>query len=288
VTARPGSARAALCALALLAGCGGPARKVDEGATLERARRPREALAAYQAALGELGDGALDGERAALRLTAVRRAADIAYLELGDYAAAVAYYRRLVALSPGTPEARAARATIADVYRERFGDPVAAVAQYAALAAEGGEGADRAQLRVAQLYLELGNAEQARTEARALLERWPASPAAAEARLVTARALARDGRVDAAVAAYEEAARTAGGGQLAALAREAAADLLAGDGRLDRALALYAAALDGHPNPAAVRTSLEATRRRREAQGVARPGDRAAALDHHLRKEQRR
>jgi tetratricopeptide (TPR) repeat protein len=284
---RSGRPLALLAALALAA-CGGPARKVDDGASHERERRPREALAAYQAALGELGDGALEGELAALRLTAVRRAADISYLELGDYAAAVAYYRRLVALAPGSPDARAARATIAEIYRERFRDPVAAVAQYAALAAEGGPGADRAHLQVARLYLELDNAEQARTEARALAERWPDSDAAAQARLVTAQAYAREGRVDDAVATYEAAARAAGGGEVAALALEAAANLLSADGRLARAIELYGAAIAGHPNPAAVKTSLEATRRRLAAQGVARPGDRAAALDHHLRKEQRR
>jgi tetratricopeptide (TPR) repeat protein len=274
-----GLRRAALVA-ALLAACGGPARRMEEAASLEREKRPREALAAYQAALGELGEGQLEPERARLRLSALRRAADIAYLEVGDYPAAVAYYRRFVALAPATAEARAARETIAEIYRDRFKDPHGAIAQYAALAAEGGEGAPRSQLRVARLYLEAGDHDQARTEARILRDRWPGSAEAAEALVVTAQAHAQQKRTDDAVRAYEAAAEARPGAPLAALALEAAAHLLAEDGRLDRALDLYARAERGHPNPAAVRTSLEATRRRREAKGAARPGDRAAALDH--------
>jgi tetratricopeptide (TPR) repeat protein len=283
-------ARAAALAacVAALPGCGGPARKLDAAMTLERERRPAEALAAYQELLGELGEGRLEGERAELRLTALRRAGDLAYLVVGDYPAAIAYYRRFVALAPPSDAARAARAAIGDIYRERFKDPVAAIAQYAALVQEGAADAPRFQLLVARLYLDTGNAEQARTEARVLRERWPATPAAQEALLVTAQAFAAERRIDDAVHAYEAAARERSGTAAAALALETAANLLAEDGRFDRAIDLYGAAIDGHPNPDAVRTSLEATRRRHAARGTIRPGDRAAALDHHLpRKRQR-
>ncbi|MFL5299478.1 MAG: tetratricopeptide repeat protein [Anaeromyxobacteraceae bacterium] len=286
--ARRAAARACAvsAALACVLGCGGPSRKLDEATTLEREQRPREALALYQAALGELGDGPMDGDAAQLRLSAIRRAADIAYLQTGDYPAAVAYYRRVVALAPGTPEARAARVTIAEIYRERFKDPQGAIAQWAAIAQEGGPaGAAPGQLQVARLYLEAGDPGQARTEARILREKWPQAPEAAEAQLVTVQAFAQERKVEDAVRAAEAASAAWPARPATARALETVATLLAQDGRLERAEALYARAVAGHPNPQAVETSLAAVRRRREAKGVARPGDRAAALDHHLPKQ---
>jgi len=289
-----GAARAAALAcavsavLGLAAGCGGPSRKLDEAATLEREKRPRDALALYQAALGELGEGPLDGEAVVLRLSAIRRAADIAYLETGDYPAAVAYYRRVVALAPGTPEARAARVTIAEIYRERFKDPQGAIAQWAAIAQEGGvDGAAGAQLQVARLYLEAGDPGQARTEARVLREKWPHAPEAAEAELVTVQAFAQERKLEDAARAADAAAAAWPAQPASARALETAATLLAEDGRLERAEAFYARAIAGHPNPQAVETSLAAVRRRREAKGIAHPGDRAAALDHNLPKQKK-
>ena len=58
------------------------------------------------------------------------------------------------------------------------------------------------------------------------------------------------------------------------------ADLQAQDGALDRALELYEQALPHHPNPQAIRTDIEAVRRRREAAKTAKPGDREAAFDY--------
>ena len=52
----------------------------------------------------------------------------------------------------------------------------------------------------------------------------------------------------------------------------------------DRALELYALALPNHPNPEAIRTNIEAVRRRREAARTATPGDRNEAFDYGSRK----
>jgi hypothetical protein len=41
--------------------------------------------------------------------------------------------------------------------------------------------------------------------------------------------------------------------------------------------------MPGHPNPEALRTSIEMVRERREAAKTVTPGDRDAALDHDLR-----
>jgi tetratricopeptide (TPR) repeat protein len=269
----------ALAGLAALLACGGPARRLDEAMSLEREGRPREALAAYQAVLGELGEGDLPPEHAGLRKAAVRRAADVAYLQLGDYGAALGYYRRFVSLAPAA-EARAARLAIAEIYSEKLKDPAGAIAQHAVLAAEGGPDAPRSQLAVAELYLRAGDLDQARTEARVLRERWPESPLVADADAVTGQAFAAEHRVDDAVRAFDAAARVRPGTDVAARALESAANLLAEDGRLERALEIYLRALEGHPNPDAVRTGIDATRRRLEAAGTPRVGDREAALDH--------
>ena len=49
---------------------------------------------------------------AEVRLRALQYAGDVSYLDLGDFRGAVAYYRRLIALAPGTTEAWQARAVI--------------------------------------------------------------------------------------------------------------------------------------------------------------------------------
>jgi tetratricopeptide (TPR) repeat protein len=70
---------------------------------------------------------------------------------------------------------------------------------------------------------------------------------------------------------------------VAALALEGAAQIQAESGRFDKAIELYSQALAGHPNPEALRTSLERVRERREAAKTVRPGDRDAALDRNVR-----
>ncbi|HET7754402.1 MAG TPA: tetratricopeptide repeat protein [Anaeromyxobacteraceae bacterium] len=271
-------ARWILAAAALaVAGCDGPADRVEEAIALRHAGKPREAVQVLGAVLADLGDRRLPPDLDEVRLVALRHAADAAYLELGDYQAAIAYYRRLVALAPGGDAALRARAAIGDIYRDRLGDRVAAIAQYAGVAASQSPEAPRYQLEVARQYLALGNLEQARSEARTLASRWPADPLAPEASLLAARALAQAGHARDAIAEYEALARSSAA--VAPLAAEEAAALYAEEGRLDRALALYEGSLSTHPNPDAVRAHMEALRRRRVAAGVPRPGDRAAALE---------
>jgi tetratricopeptide (TPR) repeat protein len=273
-------ARLLLAAAALMAAaCSGPAERVDEAIALRHAGKPREAVAILGEVLADLGDRKLPADLTSLRLTALRHAADVAYLEVGDYPAAVAYYRRLVALEPEGETALRARVAIGDIYRDRLGDRVAAIAQYAAIAASDGAEAPRYQLEVARQYLALGNLEQARSEAQALAARWPGSELAPEARFIAARALAQAGRAADAITEYEGLTRSRADAKTVALAAAEAAALHAQEGHLDRALALYEGALASHPNPDAVRAHIEAVKRRRAAAGVARPGDRAAAFE---------
>jgi tetratricopeptide (TPR) repeat protein len=269
--------------LALLAACGSLEGRLEAANALRHAGKPKEALASYRTVLAELGDGPLSGPDAKVRAKALKYAAEISYLELGDYAGAIAYYRRIVSLEPATPEAFEARGAIGDIYRERFNDPLAAIAQYADVAARDAPVAPAFQLKVVRAWMELKSYEQARTEARALRERWPNAPEADEAQLLTAQAWAFDGKAEEALGAYRALVERRPSQELVARALEGQAGLYAQSSRFDRALELYALALPIHPNPDAIRTNIEAVSRRRENAKIGKPGDRSEAFDYGLR-----
>ena len=269
---------AALLALAL--GCSSPERQLDQANALRHAGDSKGALAAYKAILADLGEGPLPQGDAAVRGKALRFAGDVSYLELGDYTSALSYYRRIVSLAPGGKEAQEARAVIGDIYRDRFKDHLAAIAQYAAIATAESPVAPRYQLEVARGYLALGRWEQARTEARLLREKWPQDDLADEAQLLTGQAWALEKKDDEALRALQVLVDRASRPDVKARALEAQAQIHAQAGRFDRALELYALALPAHPNPDAIRTNIEAVRERREKAKTAKPGDREAAFDH--------
>jgi tetratricopeptide (TPR) repeat protein len=274
-----GRALAAACALALGAvACGSASKRLDEATALRHAGNPKGALEAYKALLADLGDAPLSERDAQVRWKALKFAGDVSYLELGDYTGALSYYRRIISLYPGGAEAREARAILGDIYRERFRDPVAAIAQWADVAATDAPEAPKYQLAVARAYLDLANYEQARTEARILRERWPDHELADEAQLLTGQAWALEKRDDEALGAFQALVERRPRGDLVARAYEGQAHIHAQAARFDRALELYALALPNHPNPDAVRTNLEAVRERREKARPATPGDRAAAF----------
>jgi tetratricopeptide (TPR) repeat protein len=274
----PPPALAALVAAAVLA-CGSSGRRLEAANALRHAGDAKGALAAYKAILAELGNGALPRGDAEVRGKALRYAGDVSYLELGDYTGALSYYRRIVSLYPGGKEAHEARAVIGDIYRDRFNDPLAAIAQYADIAASQSPVAPKYQLEIARGYLALRRYEQARTEARILRERWPTDPLSDEAQLLAAQAWALEKRDEEALGAFQALLDRRPRADLAARALEGQAHIHAQAARYDRALQLYTAALPTHPNPDAIRTNIEAVRERREKAKTAKPGDRAAAFD---------
>jgi tetratricopeptide (TPR) repeat protein len=267
-------------ALLVATGCGSPEATIEAASALRQRGQPKAALARLQKLLASLGEGPLPAPQAAVRLKALRAAGDVAYLELGDYAGAIAYYRRIISLQPGSPEALQARAIIGDIFRDRFQDRQAAIAQYADIAATEAPQAPAFQLRVAREYLELGNADQARAEARTLRERWPASVEADEAQLLTAQAWVLDHHDEEALRAFQALIDRRPAPGLVARAQEGKAGVYAQLGKFDRALELYGLALPLHPNPQAILTNIEAVRRRKEAARTVTPGDRNEAFDY--------
>jgi tetratricopeptide (TPR) repeat protein len=271
--------RAAALAL-VLAACGGAGKRLEEANARRVAGDPRGALDAYKSILADLGEAPLGAADASVRQKALRFAGDVSYLELGDYTGAISDYRRIISLSPGTKEARHARIVIGDIYRERFQDHLAAIAQYADVAASDAPEAPACQLEVAKAYLELKQHEQARTEARILRERWPTHALAEDAQLLTAQAWSLERRDDEALRAFQALLDSNPRAEIAARALEGQAHIHAQAARFDRALELYALALPQHPNPEAIATAIEAVRERRRKASPATPGDRAAAFDH--------
>ena len=281
---RAGAGRIAALAAALgLVACGSAGSRLEQANELRHAGKPREALDLYREILGDLGDGPVPRWQTKVRLRALRYAADVSYLELGDFPGAISYYRRIVALYPGTEDAWRARAAIGDIYVARLGDRQAGIAHYAAAAQGEWEGAPRYQLEVARQYLEIRDLPQARTEARILLERWPRSPEADEAQLLAAQAWALEGRTDEALGAFQAAAERRPRPDIAAQALEGLAHLHAQAGRFDKAIELYTQAIPGHPSPDALRTNLDKVRQRREAARTVTPGDRDAVFDRKVR-----
>ncbi|HEY6098900.1 MAG TPA: tetratricopeptide repeat protein, partial [Anaeromyxobacter sp.] len=266
-------------AAALALACGSAERRLEEATALRHAGDAKAALAAYKTVLADLGEGPLPRDQAAIRAKALRYAGDVSYLELGDYTGALSYYRRIVSLHPGSKEAHEARGMIGDIYRDRFNDPLAAIAQYADVAASDAPMAPAFQLKIARAYLALGRYEQARTEARLLREKWPLDVMADEAQLLAAQAWALEKRNEEALGAFQALIDRKPRPDIAARALEGQAHIHAQASRFDRALELYTAALPTHPNPEAIRTNIEAVRERREKAKTATPGDRAAAFD---------
>lgn len=282
MTSARGGARIAALLLTLLAACGSTERRLEAANTLRHDGKPKEALAAYQELLADMGDGPLPDGRGQLRAKALQFAAEISYLELGDYAGAIAYYRRIVSLQPATQEAFDARGAIGDIYRERFNDPLAAIAQYADVAARDAPIAPAFQLKVVRAWLELKNFQQARMEAVALRERWPSSQEGDEAQLLTAQAWAMEGKAEEALGAFRALVERRPKQELVARALEGQALLYSQASRFDRALELYTQALPIHPNPEAISTAIEAVSRRRDASRTSKPGDRIEAFDYDL------
>ena len=281
-TMRRAAALAVTLAVAAVAfrACTSPEATLQAAARERQQGQPKAALARLQKLLASLGEGPLPLAEGGIRLRALRAAGDVAYLELGDYAGAIAYYRRLISLQPGSPEALEARALIGDIFRDRFQDRQAAIAQYADIAASEAPQAPAYQLRVAREYLEIGNAEQARAEARVLRERWPARVEADEAQLLTAQAWALDRHEEEGLRAFQALVDRRPAPGLVARAQEGQAGLYAQVGKFDRALELYALALPHHPNPQAILTNIDAVRRRKEAARTVTPGNRNEAFDY--------
>ncbi|MHB1845718.1 MAG: tetratricopeptide repeat protein [Deltaproteobacteria bacterium] len=245
--------------LAPLAGCPRSAQGLLEHAdSLESRKRFPEALAAYRDALRRLGPD--DGPSArAIRARALAHLGDLCYLDLNDSHCARDAYQRLVDRFPDAPESYEARIHYSELLRDRLGDVPGAIAQLEALVAAYPDrpGADDFQYQVAEGYFGLGDYAQTRTEARALLDRFPQSRRGPQARFLLASCYELEGRRSDAIAAYEELLDRTQDPELVPRAQLALAKLLELEGQNDRALTTLLECLKGYPDPQTIQREID-------------------------------
>lgn len=257
------------------------ARLVDEAKNYDFAKQPEKALAAYQRALLALGRDESDSARS-LRARCYRGAGDICYLDLHDYLRAVEFYRKLTEAYPEAPEVFQARANLYDILRSHGGDRRTALAELASLVQSfpNHPDVDRYQFLAAEDYFDLADYQQARIEAKALLDRFPESAFGPEAQNLVASAFAFENRRTDAVNAYLALIARWPNHPLVPRARLEIGKLYADGGDLDRAQEIMLLALKDHPDPRAVQSELARLRRRIARTRPADATDHDAVWDH--------
>jgi TolA-binding protein len=224
----------------ILAGCPATAgHLLDKADELESQQRFAQAQTAYRDSLRRLGDDDSAPSRA-LRTRALANLADLCYLDLGDLKCAADAYRHLIEDYPEAPETFEARTHLAEMLRDRLNDVTGAIAQYKALATAypGRPGSDDYQYQVADGYFLLRDYIQARSEARALIDRFQGSTRASQARFLIASCYELEGQRPEAIKAFEDLLSRDPHGELDPKARLALAKLLEQQGDGARALQL--------------------------------------------------
>ena len=147
-------------------------------------------------------------------------------------------------------------------------------------------GADAFQLQAAQGYFELADYTQARTEARALLDRFPKAATVPQARLLLANCYEMEGQHQEAITAYQEliekapaeAGRSAQSTEVVSRAQLALAKLLEQAGQDNRALGVLLDCLKTYPDPILIQHEIARLQRKMaEAKRLAVAPD---AFDH--------
>ena len=198
------------------------------------------------------------------RLLILDRLGKINALYLHDYKQAITFYNILVRMYPETEEALAARSIIADLYEHKLGDLEAAIEEYRKLTSLPVDRVElkRAQLQIVSLYLRLKNYEQARIQAQTLIDRWPLSMEASQARFQLGNAYYVEGRYSEAIAAYEQLLQMNSDANLTALVLFELGNSFQGIDNFPQALEYYYASLAEHPNPKLVQRKIRRVRQR--------------------------
>jgi TolA-binding protein len=273
---------ARICAFLLLActACGGPGERLARARDLALAGHQHAALLEARALLFALPDSR-DEVTESARRGALKLAGDLCALHLDDARCAANEYRELVKRFPTAPESFEARERLGDLFLrlsdvggalEAWRDQVAAAPDRA--------GADQAQLKIARALIDQGQLPEARAAAAELVSRWPLSPLAASASLISAGSLHLEGRHAEAIAAYKKVTE---GWPRTAQAAEALfeqGNCLAELGEDAKAVQSFTNALVRHESPELVQFALERAQRRIDLQRSVRPGNVAEVFDH--------
>ena len=269
-----------LATLALtLAACGRPQARLQHARDLALAGHYKTALLEARAILLTLRDE--QGEKVdSVRRGTLKLAGDLCAVYLDDPRCAAAEYRELVKRYPTAPEAFEARERLGDLDL-RIGDVKGALEAWRdqVATAPNRPGSDMAQLKIARALLDQGQFHDARSAASELQRRWPKSPLAAAAALLSASTYHLSGRHADAVAAYDAVERKYHGTQKGAEALFEKGNCLAELGNDEAAVKAYTAALTRHDSPDAVQFALERAERRLQRASPVNPHNLSSVFD---------
>jgi len=263
----------------MLAACGRPQSRLQHARDLALAGHYKTALLEARAILLTLRDEQGDKVDSVRRGT-LKLAGDLCAVYLDDPRCAADQYRELVKRYPTAPEAFEARERLGDL-DVRIGDVKGAIASWLdqVATAPNRPGADLAQLKIARALLDQGLFHDARTAASELQRRWPKSPVAAAAGLLSASSYHLSGRHADAIAAYDAVERKYHGTQKGAEALFEKGNCLAELGDDEAAVKAYTGALVRHASPDAVQFALERAERRLQRSTPVNPHNQAAVWD---------
>jgi TolA-binding protein len=277
-------ARLSICALVAtaLCACGRPAARLEQARDLAISGHYQTALIEARALLLTLRD-APSGSADGVRRGALKLAGDLCALHLDDARCAAREYRELVKRYPTAPEAFEARERLGDLDM-RIGDVRGALEAWRDQVATAPDrpGADVAQLKIARALLDRNEFHDARAAAAELQSRWPKSPLAAAAALLSASTFHLSGRHAEAIAEYTLVERKYHGTQKGAEALFEKGSCLAEIGDDEGAVKAYTDALSRHDSPEAVQFALERAERRLERGRAVNPQNMAAVWDRGL------
>jgi tetratricopeptide (TPR) repeat protein len=243
-------------------------------------KKAHDALTYYRRALDVL-DADKSPEAPVLRARALKGAADIYYLELRDTKHAIEVYRELIRQCPDSPETLEGRINLADLLHVYAHDARAAITELAAAIERNPPQSAELAYRVAKLYFELGDFQQAELEAKKVATKFETSSYVDDALFLRAQALGMiDTRREEAAKAFEALAKRFPDSELQPHALFEHAKLLADIGDNEKAIEIWVRSLERHPDPSLVQSHIARVRRRISATTPVKIGDHTAAFDH--------
>jgi tetratricopeptide (TPR) repeat protein len=277
----------ALCALFVSACAQSAAGRLEQARDLALAGHYRTALLEARALLLSLGDERGEPQDS-LRRRALKLTGDLCALHLDDARCAAQEYRELVKRYPTAPESFEARERLGDLDMrlgnvrgalEAWRDQVAAAPDHA--------GADAAQLKISRALADRGEYFAARGAAAELQSRWPRSPLAPAAALLSASTFHLSGRHAEAIAAYRKVALQYSATRQEAEARFETGNCLVELGDDAHAVQEFTQALGKHDSPEVVQFAMERAQRRLTMGKTVDPKNVAAVFDHFARNSRR-
>jgi tetratricopeptide (TPR) repeat protein len=269
-------------ALGVLAGCQEPVQghlRAAKDAVFEH--KPEVALREYRQAL-DLLERDESPKAKVLTARALRGAADVYYLELRDFPRAVEVYRELIAACPEAKETLEARIHLAEILAAQFRDLRGAISALTSAIERNSPQSAELSYRVAKLYFELGDYQQAGLEAKKLEERYETSGYVDDALLLQAQALGMEDRRAEQVRVLQDLVARFADSELVPHALYELGSVRAEQGEHDQAIALWVAALERHPDPPLVQRSITRLRRRIAHTTPRGVGDEGSAFDRTL------